>query len=289
LLNQRLENNKISLFQVRMSSTPQQGNEKRASILPTNPPGGIGFLGSPYTPVDSLLGPATIGVEAGDSLDSVVRAVKGVGYYTDTIGFGASSNSLTRGMDLRPLGINYFLNTGQKCSNGADMFQYFKGIPSGDALGKKVSRDMAAMGLPPLKGLAPGMVEDAKEALNPFNLMNAMLGSGYPKCKKVREMVGDMYGHIQDPYDGTQWIESPQTAVYDASTGTYFQERWVLDEMVDKDAWKKEPKTMNPDGSPKKGTVSGFVGSIQSQQTMISTVVVIGLLGLIAYGITKRR
>jgi hypothetical protein len=272
-----------------MSSTPQQGNEKRASILPTNPPGGIGFLGSPYTPVDSLLGPATIGVEAGDSLDSVVRAVKGVGYYTDTIGFGASSNSLTRGMDLRPLGINYFLNTGQKCSNGADMFQYFKGIPSGDALGKKVSRDMAAMGLPPLKGLAPGMVEDAKEALNPFNLMNAMLGSGYPKCKKVREMVGDMYGHIQDPYDGTQWIESPQTAVYDASTGTYFQERWVLDEMVDKDAWKKEPKTMNPDGSPKKGTVSGFVGSIQSQQTMISTVVVIGLLGLIAYGITKRR
>jgi hypothetical protein len=275
-----------------MSSTPQQGNEKRASILPTNPPGGIGFLGSPYTPVDSLLGPATIGVEAGDSLDSVVRAVKGVGYYTDTIGFGASSNSLTRGMDLRPLGINYFLNTGQKCSNGADMFQYFKGIPSGDALGKKVSRDMAAMGLPPLKGLAPGMVEDAKEALNPFNLMNAMLGSGYPKCKKVREMVGDMYGHIQDPYDGTQWIESPQTAVYDASTGTYFQERWVLDEMVDKDAWKKEPKTMNPDGSPKKGTVSGFVGSIQSiqsQQTIISTVVVIGLLGLIAYGITKRR
>jgi hypothetical protein len=62
--------------------------------------------------------------------------------------------------------------------------------------------------------------------------------------------------------------------------------------MVDKDAWKKEPKTMNPDGSPKKGTVSGFVGSIQSiqsQQTIISTVVVIGLLGLIAYGITKRR
>jgi hypothetical protein len=272
-----------------MAQQPQQGNEKRASILPTNKPSGIGFLGSSYTPVDSLLGPAAIGVQAGDSLDSVIRAVKGVGYYTDTIGFGGSSNALTRGMDLRPLGINYFLNTGQKCSNGADMFQYFKGIPTGDALGKKVSRDMAAMGLPALKGLAPGMVEDAKEALNPANLMNAMLGSGYPQCKKVREMVGDMYGHIQDPYDGTPWIDSPQTAVYDGNTGKYYQERWVLDEMVDKDIWKKEPKTMNPDGSPKKEQTSGFVGSIQTQTTVASTVIVIGLLGLIAYGIMKRR
>ena len=275
----------------------QQGNEKRSSILPTNKPSGIGFLGSSYTPVDSLLGPAAIGVKADDTLDSVVQAVKGVGYYTDTIGFGASSNALTRGMDLRPLGINYFLNTGQKCSNGADMYQYFKGIPSGDTMGKKIQRDMEAMGLPPLKGLAPGMVEDAKEALNPFNLMNAMLGSGYPQCKKVREMVGDMYGHIQDPYDGTQWIDSPQIAVYNPSTGTYFQERWILDEMVDKDTWKKTPKTMNPDGSPRKKAkkseeVSGFIGSIQSiqsQQTMISTVVIVGLLGLIAYGIVKRR
>ena len=270
----------------------QQGNEKRASILPTNTPSGIGFLGSPYTPVDSLLGPAAIGVKADNTLNSVIQAVKGVGYYTDTIGFGASSNKLTDGMDLRPLGINYFLNSGQKCSNGADMYQYFKGIPSGDALGKKVQRDMEAMGLPPLKGLAPGMVEDAKEALNPSNLMNAMLGSGYPQCKKVREMVGDMYGHIQDPYDGTQWIESPQTAVYDKDSGHYYQERWILDQMVDKDTWNKTPKILNPDGSLKKTettTVSGFVGSIQSQKTMISSLVVIGLLGVITYGIMKRK
>jgi len=263
-----------------------QGNEKRTSILPTNKPSGIGFLGSPYTPVDSLLGPAAIGVQAGDSLDSVIQAVKGVGYYTDTIGFGASSNRLTRGMDLRPLGINYFLNTGQKCSNGADMYQYFKGIPTGDALGKKVQRDMAAMGLPPLKGLAPGMIEDAKEALNPANLMNAMLGSGYPQCKKVREMVGDMYGQIKDPYEGTQWIDNPETAVYDGNTGRFYQEQWVLDEMVDKDTWNKTPKTLNPDGSPKKEETSGFVGS---QKTMLSSLVVVGLLGVIAYGIMKRR
>jgi hypothetical protein len=99
-------------------------------------------------------------------------------------------------------------------------------------------------------------------------------------------MVGDMYGHIQDPYDGTPWIDNPQTAVYDGNTGRYYQERWVLDEMVDKDTWKKEPKTMNPDGSPKKEQTSGFVGT---QRTVASTVIVLGLLGLIAYGITRRR
>ena len=105
-------------------------------------------------------------------------------------------------------------------------------------------------------------------------------------------MVGDMYGHIQDPYDGTQWIESPQTAVYDKDSGHYYQERWILDQMVDKDTWNKTPKTLNPDGSLKKTettTVSGFVGSIQSQKTMISSLVVIGLLGVITYGIMKRK
>ena len=269
-----------------MSSVPQQGNEKRAQILPTATPSGIGFMGSPYTPVDSLLGPAAIGVHADDTLDSVIQAVKGVGYYTDTIGFGASSNSLTRGMDLRPLGINYFLNTGQKCSNGADMYQYFKGIPTGDALGKKVQRNMEAMGLPPLKGLAPGMVEDAKEALNPAPLLNAMLGSGYPECKKVREMVGDMYGHIKDPDEGTVWIDNPESAVFDPDSGHYFQERWVLDKLVDKETWNKTPKTLKPDGSPKSDSVSGFVGT---QKTVASTLVVIGLLGLVAYGIMRRR
>ena len=105
-------------------------------------------------------------------------------------------------------------------------------------------------------------------------------------------MVGDMYGHIQDPYDGTQWIESPQTAVYDKDSGHYYQERWILDQMVDKDTWNKTPKILNPDGSLKKTettTVSGFVGSIQSQKTMISSLVVIGLLGVITYGIMKRK
>jgi hypothetical protein len=266
----------------------KQGNENRASILPSKTPSGIGFLGSPYTPVDSLLGPASIGVHADDTIDSVINAVKGVGYYTDTIGFGASSNSLTSGMDLKPLGINYFLNTGQTCSNGADMYQYFKGIPDGSALGKKVKDSIAAMGLPPLRGLAPGMMEDAESALNPANLMGAMLGSGYPQCKKVRLMVGDMYGNIQDPDDGTQWIDNPSTAVYDQASGMYYQEQWVLDKMVDKDTWNKTAKTLNPDGSPKQAnkTISGFVGT---SKTVASTIVVVGLLGLIAYGIMKRR
>jgi hypothetical protein len=113
-----------------------------------------------------------------------------------------------------------------------------------------------------------------------------MLGSGYPECKKVREMVGDMYGHIKDPDEGTVWIDNPETAVFDPGSGHYFQERWVLDKLVDKETWNKTPKTLKPDGSPKSGSVSGFVGT---QKTVASTLVVIGLLGLVAYGIMRRR
>ena len=101
-------------------SKPQQGSETRTSILPSMVPSGIGFFGSPYKPADAMLAPPQIGVEVGDSMDSVINAVKGVGFYADQIGFGAPSTGLTQGMPLQPLGVNYFMKTGLTCSNGAD-------------------------------------------------------------------------------------------------------------------------------------------------------------------------
>ena len=84
-------------------SVPQQGNENRTSIIPTVVPSGIGFFGSPYSPADAMLTPGQIGVQVGDSMGSVIGAVKGVGFYTDQIGFGAPSTGLTEGMPLQPL------------------------------------------------------------------------------------------------------------------------------------------------------------------------------------------
>jgi hypothetical protein len=171
-------------------SKPQQGSEKRTSILPSMVPDGIGFFGSPYKPADAMLTPPQIGVRVGNSMGDVINAIKGVGFYSDQIGFGASSTGLTRNMPLKPLGVNYFMKTGAKCSNGADMWYYMQGITQGDALGPKIKNVMAQMGLPPLQGLAPGMIEDAENALNPGPLINSVFGSGYPQCKQVTLQVG---------------------------------------------------------------------------------------------------
>ena len=263
---------------------PQQGSEKRTSILPSMVPDGIGFFGSPYSPADAMLTPAQIGVRVGNNMSDVINAVKGVGFYTDQIGFGAPSTRLTAGMPLKPLGVNYFMKTGSRCSNGADMWYYMKGITEGDALGKKVKQAMADMGLPPLQGLAPGMIEDAENALNPAPLMNALFGSGYPQCKQVTLPVGDAYGRIGD--GGESWIADPNTA---RNTGRgYVQTKWVQDTdragnpvNLTRDQWAGTPKTFNPNGTPIK---EGF----QDILTKPSTIIIVGVLCLLALGVVKK-
>jgi hypothetical protein len=260
------------------------GSETRTSILPTMDVRMEGFLGSAYNPADAMLAPSQIGVRAGSSMDDVVAGVKGVGFYIDQIGFGAPSSGLTRGMPLKPLGVNYFIKTGNICSNGAAMWYYMEGIPKGDALGTRVTNELRAQGFPELKGLAPGIIEDAKSALNPEPLMNAILGSGYPQCKKVTRMVGDSYGRIQDQDTGVSWITEPNTATWNG--GTYVQTKWVQDTdgngpiSLSRDEWTKAPKTMKEDGTPE-----GF----QNMLTRPPSIVVIGVLCLIAYGFMKKR
>jgi hypothetical protein len=264
-----------------------QGSETRNSILPNASISASDF-GSSYSPANALLTPVQLGINVGNSMDDVVNAIKGVGFYTDQIGFGAPSTSLTNGMNLRPLGINYFLNTGSTCSNGATMWHYMEGIPNGNALGEGVKRAMDEMGLPPLQGLAPGMIEDAKHALNPAPLMNTLFGSGYPQCKQVTLHVGDAYNHIQDPTTGEYWISDPDSAQY--RNGEYVQTRWVQDTYrngdpinMDKEAWDNTPKTYNSDGTPI--TSSGFMNYMQTPHRMV----VVGVLCLLAYGMLRRR
>ena len=268
-----------------MSTVPQQGNEKRSSMLPSAAPSGIGFLGSPYSPVDSMKTPPQLGIKNGDSMSDVINAVKGVAFYTDTIGFGKSSSGLTAGMPLAPLGINYFLNTGQKCSNGATMYNYFEGIPRGDALGAKIQSVMKEMKMPELRGLAPGMIEDAKAALNPSPMLNALFGSGYPQCVQETKQVGDMYGNIRDPTTGEVWIESPETA-FVGEKGLMYQTRWVQAKdargnpiFLTKEQWARQPKSFNPDGTPIKKK-EGFDDFLNRP----ATVATVGILCLLMFG-----
>jgi len=268
-------------------SAPQQGSENRTSILPSMVPDGLGFFGSPYSPADAMKTPPQLGIQVGSSIGDVVNAVKGVGFYADQIGFGAPSTGLTNGMPLKPLGVNYFMKTGMTCSNGAEMWKYMQGITEGNALGEKIKHVMVDMGLPPLKGLAPGMIEDAEHALNPAPLMNSLFGSGYPQCKQVTVPVGDSYGRIADDTTGEPWISNPETA---RNTGNgYVQTRWVQDTdrkgdpiNLSRDQWVAAAKTYNADGTPRSEGFEAFV-------TKPATVIAVGVLCLLALGFVRRR
>ena len=146
------------------------GLENRTSILPTPDvtPMGPGLLGPDYSFADNLALPGQVGVRSGDDLQSVTDSVKAIGYYVDMIGFGEASSGLSRGVGPgggpRPLGVRTWMKTGLKCSNGADMWMYLDGIPTGNALGKTISKGLVSAGLPGMRGLAPGILEDAQSA-----------------------------------------------------------------------------------------------------------------------------
>ena len=266
-----------------------QGSESRKSILPSFMPSGIGALGSSYNPANAMKRPDELGIKVGDSMDDVVNAVKGVGFYVDQMGFGASSTGLTNNMPLKPLGVNYFMNTGKTCSNGATMWQYLQGIPDGSALGANVQTAMSKMGLPPLRGLAPGMLEDMNQALDPGPVMNALFGSGYPQCRLETKPVGDSYGRIRDDTTGEPWISEPETAQW--INNGYVQTRWIQDTdragnpiNLTKANFDAAKKTYNPDGTPKEGFCT-----METMMTRPSTIAVVGVLCLLAFGFVKRR
>lgn len=208
------------------ASKTQVGNDARPNVLPVKPASGPGFLGPNYSPADEMLPPASIGVKRGDELGDVIGAVKGVIYYGDMIGFGEASSGFTRGMDgLKPLGVNYFINSGLTCSNGATMWEYVKTIPDGSALGEKVRDALKAVKLPELRGMAPGLIEDVKFALDPAPVINAVVGSGYPQCTLVEKVVGNADGQIQN-VDG-QLLVDPVGLI--KRNGKFYQERWIQD------------------------------------------------------------
>ena len=264
-----------------------KGTEKRKSLLPNSAPSGIGALGSSYNPANAMKRPDELDIKVGNSMDDVVKSVKGIGFYVDQMAFGAPSTGLTNGMPLKPLGVNYFMNTGQVCSNGAAMWQYIQGIPDGSALGENVQNAMAGMGLPPLQGLAPGMLEDMEHALNPSPIMNALFGSGYPECKLAKDyVVGDAYGRIRDPTTGEDWISDPDSVV--CNNGVCTQTKWIQNT-----DYKNNPISLtkeNYDAAKKEYNLNGTekFQNMHAMMTRPATIAVVGVLCLIAFSFIKR-
>lgn len=177
----------------------QLGNETRTSILPKASQDAVNWRPPEYDYADELPTPAEVGVRRDDTLSSVVDAVGGMGYYTDMVAFGEESglSPIRPSRKPTPLGLRYFMPTYQKCPNGEKMWVYVDGVPQGTAMGQNVKKAMDQLGLPGLRGLAPGMIEDTKAALDPVPLAQAIVGNPYPDCEEKTLPVGDATGAYQ--------------------------------------------------------------------------------------------
>jgi hypothetical protein len=228
------------------------GNDTRSSALPTQDTSSADQQPPDYNFADEMPFPDEIGVRRGGSLNDVASGVQGIAFYADMIGFGGPSSGLTRSMGRKPfpMGVNNFVRTTTKCSNGADMWVYINGIPKGNLFGDRVQQALQRLNMPTLRGLAPGILEDARDALNPVPVMNAVFGTGYAKCKQVTLPVGTAEGRLKN-IDGKLMIRESYPGDIKSIGGTPHQTRFVFDKWLTKEEWDKENQgaTHCPDGS----------------------------------------
>jgi hypothetical protein len=253
--------------------------------------GSPGMLGPDYSFADELPAPAEIGVRQGGDPGAIIDAVAGVNYYVDAIGFGQKTMFNSR--DMNPLGLRYFMSTGSTCSNGALMWEYLDTTPKGDLLGKRIDKALADTGLPRMRGLAPGILEDARDALNPFPIFRAAMGSGYPQCQQVTMPVGDLNGQTRSPHDpNVVWIHGH----IDYHTGKPTQTKWVHA----KDAqgyplymsqvdFENAPKTFYPDGSPMEGFANQCFWEAYIDKKVVAGLMFAGLVGaMVTFAVHKK-
>jgi hypothetical protein len=211
-----------------------------------------GYFGPAYSFADAIPLPGQIGVRKESSIGAIVDAVSGVNYYVDTIAFGGPT--FFDDHNPQPMGIRYFLNTEMRCSNGATMSQYNDGVTRGDLLGDHVAAALQSAGLPGLKGLAPGMLENARDALDPRPILAAATATGYPVCQQVQCPVGDVNGVTTDPQNNNAPFIVDPTQL--GPNGLPTQTRWVqaYDATgspinITKDEFAATAKCYNPDGT----------------------------------------
>jgi len=248
-----------------------------------------------YDYSNELMYPSEIGIHRNGDIwsgaDQIFRNAAGVQYYMDSIAFGTPTRSIMgNGPDFPqyPLGLNYFMKTGMSCSNGADMYQYMSTIPTGIP-GEAGAGLKAVLGAN-LQGLAPGVIQDSYDGLNPVPVLNAVMGSGYPKCKLMEAPVGDASGKLSSRFPKPVYnmdptgsdnppIEVPNVWVNPGAEKVYYkplppskdryvpngpqphERRWVFDKWISQDEYywtrsqmKKMGRLYSPGDIPDQNT-----------------------------------
>lgn len=240
-----------------------------------------------YSYADELKGPSELGVYRDGSFSSVADSLAAVNYYVDAVGFGSSTGfAEMRGGQAsgqQPLGVRYFLDTGFTCSNGQPMFEYVDTVPTGSLFGPRITRELENMELPLMKGLVPGMLEDAVGATNPVPYLRAAVGNVYPKCRQVEKRVGSN----DPPYVRSRndrknvWMKPDRVD----RNGIPYQRRWVLDRWITQKEWDCERRRVEGFQS---GASESSTGN-QLSQHQIAGAALLGLLGagILAHSLLK--
>jgi hypothetical protein len=244
-----------------------------------------------YDPSDFIPVPAAVGVRRGGSMEEVFNSARGMAYYGDMIIFGRSSGKFSENnaINFKILGVNNFMPSGLTCHNGTQMYVYNQTIPKGDGMGKRVQQAFASVGLPPLKGLAPGAIEDVKYATDMRAISQTMFGSIYPVCVKQTLPVGTAQREIEQ--NGKPIISDPKTVEW--INGWPHQTRWIQATKpngepitLSKEEFDKIPKAFKFDGSPAAATVKeGFVNTNLS----LTDKIILGVASATIAGIILRR
>ena len=185
----------------------------------------------PFPDTTSILGPSIDYSE--NLLKQPAQGKSGILRGVDTIAFGEGHTSGDR--SIQPLGVRFWMNTGYTCSNGKPMFEYVDGVPKGEILGKSVKERMRRTGMPLLRGLAPGALEDLQVALDPSPVLNAAFGKNlYPKCRLMEAPVGDQKGDI------SMLSEEDKKEVKKNKQGVNVQTKWAFEKWLTEEEYRKE-------------------------------------------------
>jgi hypothetical protein len=244
-----------------------------------------------YDPSEFVPTPPQVGVKRGGAMGDVWDAARGMAYYGDMIVFGQSSGqfSANNANKMKILGVNYFSPTGLTCHNGTQMYEYNELIPKGDAMGKRVQAAFATAKLPPLKGLAPGAIEDMKYVTDMRAISQTMFGSIYPVCVKQTLPVGTAEGEITQK--GKSIITNPKKVEW--INGKPHQTHWIQSRKpngdpitLSKEEFDSIPKAFNFDGT--RAAASVKEGFINQNLSLTDKIILSVASATIFFIVTKR-
>lgn len=213
-----------------------------------------------YSFVDAVPLPGDIGVRDGNTIGQLIENVKGINHYIDFIAFG--EKTLLNDKNVSKPGLRSFVPTGMECPNGSEMWQYRDSTTKGNLLPERINQGLVSAGFARLQGVAPGILEDARDALNPFPLFTAAMASGFPDCELSTKPVGDLQNRLV-PMD--QNVESPQKTWIDGPLEPGWpprQSKWIQKNdaknnpiFISEDEFNGRKRTHNFDGTIKPVTL----------------------------------